>query len=257
MSHLAAYWRWIVSISMVLLLTPLSATPHHVVIRTAECATQQELEVQDGTPVTLVAEPKSGSRFLHWSDGTTANPYLLHVTSDTVIAAVFAPAPAVSRHILTLYADDCEDAHTLEVEDGKNVTLVATPQTGYTFSQWDDGNTTNPRIVTMNSDATYRALFTKQSSTGGGIPTYTVTIRNGSCTETTTRQFIEGAHLTMYATLDACGTFLQWSDGNTDNPRSVVVTDDAAYTAVFERKQYTVTATADNAEQGSVSITAE
>lgn len=258
MSHLAAYRRWILCLCMTLLLTPLCANQHHVVIRTAECATQQELEVQDGTPVTLVAEPKSGSRFLHWSDGTTANPYLLQVTSDTTIAAVFASAPAVSRHTLTLYADDCEDAHTLEVEDGKNVTLVANPQTGYTFSQWDDGNTTNPRIVSINADATYRALFTKQSSTGGGMPTYTVTIRNGSCSETTTRQFIEGAHLTMYATPDAtCGTFLQWSDGNTDNPRSVVVTGDATYTAVFERKQYTVTATADNAEQGSVSITAE
>lgn len=258
MPNLAVYRRWIVSISMVLLLTPLSATPHHVIISTSECATQQELGAQNGTLVTLVAEPQSGSRFLRWSDGTTANPYLLQVTSDTTIAAVFASAPAVSRHTLTLYADDCEDAHTLEVEDGKNVTLVANPQTGYTFSQWDDGNTTNPRIVSVNANATYRALFTKQSSTGGGIPTYTVTIRNGSCTETTTRQFIEGAHLTMYATPDAtCGTFLQWSDGNTDNPRSVVVTGDATYTAVFERNQYTITATADNAEQGSVSITAE
>lgn len=257
MPNLAVYRRWIVSISMVLLLTPLSATPHHVIISTLECATQQELDVQNGTPVTLVAEPQSGSRFLRWSNGETANPYLLQVSSDTTIAAVFASAPAVSRHTLTLYADDCEDAHTLEVEDGKNVTLVANPQIGYTFSQWDDGNTTNPRIVSINTDATYRALFTKQSSTGGGMPTYTVTIRNGSCSEATTRQFIEGAHLTMYATSDACGTFKQWSDGNTDNPRSVVVTGDATYTAVFERKKYTIIATADNAEQGSVSITAE
>lgn len=257
MPNLAAYRRWIVSISMVLLLTPLSATPHHVIISTLECATQQELDVQNGTPVTLVAEPQSGSQFLHWSDGTTANPYLLQITSDTAIAAVFAPAPAISRHTLTLYVDDCEEAHTLEVEDGKTVTLVATPKTGYTFSQWDDGNTTNPRIVSVNSDATYRALFTKQSSTGEGIPTYTVTIRNSSCSETTTRQFIEGTHLTMYATSDACGTFRQWSDGNTDNPRSVVVTGDATYTAEFTKEQYTITATADNDGQGSVSVTAE
>ncbi len=257
MQDFAAYRCWIVGISMALLLTPLSANSHHVVISTSECATQQELEVEEGTPMTLVAEPQSGSRFLRWSDGTTANPYLLQATSDTAIAAVFAPAPAVSWHTLTLYADDCEDAHTLEVEDGKTVTLVATPLTGYTFSQWDDGNTLNPRIVSVNADATYRALFTKQSSTGGGMPTYTVTIRNGSCAEATSRQFVEGAHLTMYATSDACGTFRQWSDGNTDNPRSVVVTGDATYTAEFTKVQYTVTATADNDGQGSVSVTAE
>ena len=257
MSHLAAYRRWIVYGWMALLLMPLSATPYHVVISTSECATQQELDVQNGTPVTLVAEPQSGSQFLHWSDGTTANPYLLQITSDTAIAAVFAPAPAVFRHTLTLYADDCEDAYTLEVEDGKTITLLATPKTGYTFAKWTDDNTDNPRIVVVNGDATYHALFIRRPSTGEGIPTYTVTIRNGSCSETTTKQFIEGAHLTMYATSDACGTFKQWSDGNTDNPRSVVVIGDATYTAIFERKQYTVTATADNTEQGSVSITAE
>ena len=257
MSYLATYRLWLLCLCMALLLTPLSAAPHHVVISTSECAKQQELEVQNGTPVTLVAEPQSGSRFLRWSDGTTANPYVLQITSDTAIAAVFAPAPAVSRHTLTLYADDCEEPNTLEVEDGKNVTLVATPQMGYTFSRWDDGNTSNPRIVAVNSDATYRALFTKQSSTGGGMPTYTVTFRNGSCSEATTRQFIEGAHLTMYATSDACGTFKQWSDGNTDNPRSVVVKGNATYTAEFIKEQYTVTVTADNDEQGSVSVTAE
>ena len=257
MSYLAAYRRWLLCLCMALLLTPLSAAPHHVIISTSECAAQQELEVQNGTPMTLVAEPQSGSRFLRWSDGTTANPYVLQITSDTAIAAVFAPAPAASRHTLTLYAEDCEDAYMLEVEDGKTVTLVATPLTGYTFSRWDDGSTSNPRIVSVSADATYRALFTKQSSTGGGMPTYTITVRNGSCSEATTRQFIERAHLTMYATSDACGTFKQWSDGNTDNPRSVVVTGDATYTAEFTKVQYTITATANNAEHGSVSVSAE
>lgn len=257
MSYLAAYRRWLLCLCMALLLTPLSATPHHVVISTSECATQQELEVQNGTSVTLVAEPQSGSRFLRWSDGTTANPYVLQITSDTVIAAVFAPAPAASRHTLTLYAEDCEVPHTLEIEDGKTVTLVATPLTGYIFSQWDDGITSNPRLVSVNADATYRALFTKQSSTGGGMPTYTVTVRNGSCSEATTRQFIEGAHLTMYATSDACGTFLRWSDGSTDNPRSITIEGDATYVAIFVKQQYTITATADNAGQGSVSVTTE
>lgn len=257
MSKLAAYSRWLLCLCLALPLLPLYAAPRRVVIRASECATQQELDIQDGTSVTLVAEPQSGSRFLRWSNGETANPYLLQVSSDTAVAAVFTPAPAVSRHTLTLYADDCEDANVLEIEDGKTVTLVANPQTGYTFSQWDDGNTTNPRIVTMNSDATYRALFTKQSSTGEGIPTYTVTIRNGSCAEATSRQFIEGAHLTLYATSDVCGTFKQWADGNTDNPRSVVVKGDATYTAEFTKEQYTITATADNNEQGSVSVSAE
>ena len=82
-------------------------------------------------------------------------------------------------------------------------------------------------------------------------------MKANGCSKTYSANHYYGDILSITATPDACGTFLQWSDGNTDNPRSVVVTGDATYTAVFERKQYTITATADNAEQGSVSITAE
>jgi len=183
----------------------------------------------------------------------------LYAESDTKTATLPASASSQSssKRTLTFYADDCKAPYTLEVEDGKTITLMATPQTGYTFAKWTDDNTANPRIVVVNGDATYHALFIRRPSAGEGIPTYTVTIRNGSCSEATTRQFIEGAHLTMYATSDACGTFKQWSDGNTDNPRSVIVKGDATYTAEFTKEQYTVTATADNDEYGDVTVTAE
>ena len=38
-------------------------------------------------------------------------------------------------------------------------TLTATPNECYRFSKWSDGNTDNPRIVTVNGDATYTAEF--------------------------------------------------------------------------------------------------
>lgn len=66
-----------------------------------------------------------------------------------------------------------------------------------------------------------------------------------------------GEQLTISATPNECYLFYNWSDGNTDNPRSITIEGDATYIAVFVKQQYTVTATADNAEQGSVSITAE
>ena len=45
-----------------------------------------------------------------------------------------------------------------------DVSLRATANEGYTFSQWNDGNTENPRTVNVNSDASYTATFTQ----GGG-----------------------------------------------------------------------------------------
>ena len=42
---------------------------------------------------------------------------------------------------------------------GATATLVATPNAGYHFVNWNDGNTDNPRIVTVTGNATYEATF--------------------------------------------------------------------------------------------------
>lgn len=52
-----------------------------------------------------------------------------------------------------------------EYAPGNTVTLTATPKKGCTFVGWSDGNTDNPRTVTVEGDATYRAQFIKSSYT--------------------------------------------------------------------------------------------
>ena len=42
---------------------------------------------------------------------------------------------------------------------GATATLTATPNMGYHFVQWQDGNTQNPRTITVTGDATYTATF--------------------------------------------------------------------------------------------------
>lgn len=42
---------------------------------------------------------------------------------------------------------------------GATATLTATPNMGYHFVQWQDGNTQNPRTITVTGDATYSATF--------------------------------------------------------------------------------------------------
>lgn len=50
----------------------------------------------------------------------------------------------------------------------------------------------------------------------------------------------EGNSVTLIATpKDGC-TFVGWSDGNTDNPRTIKVTGDATYIAQFTKSQYTI-----------------
>ncbi|MBR3945797.1 MAG: thiol protease/hemagglutinin PrtT [Bacteroidales bacterium] len=42
---------------------------------------------------------------------------------------------------------------------GQQVTISATANEGYRFTQWNDGNTENPRTITVTGNATYTAMF--------------------------------------------------------------------------------------------------
>jgi len=44
-------------------------------------------------------------------------------------------------------------------EEKTTATLTATANTNFKFVKWDDGNTDNPRTVTVVSDAIYKAIF--------------------------------------------------------------------------------------------------
>lgn len=46
-----------------------------------------------------------------------------------------------------------------------NITLKATPKDGYTFTGWSDGNTDNPRTITVNGNVTYVAQFSQSAYT--------------------------------------------------------------------------------------------
>ena len=49
------------------------------------------------------------------------------------------------------------------------VTLTATPNTGYDFVKWSDGNTDNPRTVVVTADAEYTAIFQRHVVDGTTI----------------------------------------------------------------------------------------
>ena len=57
----------------------------------------------------------------------------------------------------------------------ETATLTATAASGYVFSQWSDGVTDNPRQITVTSDMTLTAVFTKTSGgSTGGIGSFSV-----------------------------------------------------------------------------------
>lgn len=59
-----------------------------------------------------------------------------------------------------------------QYEAGETVRIWGTPEIGYQFDRWNDGNTENPRNITVNGDVTYTAYFktigSNPDTTGGG-----------------------------------------------------------------------------------------
>ena len=111
--------------------------------------------------------------------------------------------------------------------DGDTAVLTATPNEGYVFTGWNDGNTENPRTVTVTSDTVFTAIFTEAGTT----PTITVTVNDatmGSATYT-----MDGNTAVLTATPNEGYSFVIWNDGNTENPRTVTITSDTAFMAIF------------------------
>ena len=135
---------------------------------------------------------------------------------------------------------------------GTEVTLTAMANTGYVFSHWSDGLTTNPRTITVNGDANYTAYFI----TGGGGTMYTVTVVSenpllGSVAGGGT--YASGTVIQISATPSPNARFVSWDDGNADNPRMVIVTGDMTFVARFEAlPSYTITVVSANPTMGTV-----
>ena len=100
--------------------------------------------------------------------------------------------------------------------------------------RWNDNNTENPRTVTVTDNATYTATFEAIPATQ-----YTITVNSNNSAWGTVSgggTYEQGATATLTATPNSGYRFVRWQDNNTDNPRTVTVTDDASYTAYFEEE---------------------
>ena len=133
--------------------------------------------------------------------------------------------------------------------ENSQVTISATPNTGYHFVQWSDNDTHAVRTFTITSDVTLMATFAPN--------TYTVTVASndpamGTATVSGTGVFNYNAQATLTATPATGHHFLQWNDGDTHMVRTITVVSDTSFTATFAPNQYTVTATANDATMGNV-----
>ena len=208
-----------------------------------------EVETQSCEVATITATPNEGYEFTGWNDGNTENPRTVTVTSDTAFVAIFTEA--VSTPTITVTVNDATMGSATYTLDGNTAVLTATANEGYSFLTWSDGNTENPRTVSITSDTAFMAIFTEAVST----PTITVTVNDatmGSASYT-----LDGNTAVLTATPNEGYRFLTWSDGNTENPRTVTVTSDTTFMAIFTETETTptITLTVNDETMGSATYT--
>ena len=202
-----------------------------------------------GTTIHLTAHSNTGYTFTQWNDGNITNPRSVFVEGNATYTAVFTPL----QYEITTECDPVEGGTVTGAgtyDYGSTATLTATPNENYIFLCWSDGIASNPRNVTVTSNANYKALFHLN-----GTPQYTITVvANDTLLGTVTGSgtYPSGTTIDIEARPYSGAVFTSWDDGNTDNPRSVTVTQDMTFTAIFtEVETYLITVRPENPLQGS------
>ena len=193
----------------------------------------------------ISATTNHGYHFTQWSDGNTDNPRALQLTQDTTFTAEFA----INQYSITTTSSHSERGITQGdtiVNYLENVTISATANYGYHFTKWNDGNTETPRVVQVTDNKNYTAQFDKNIYK---IATYCNNNQMGSVNAPTSAEYLD--QVTISAIANHGYHFVQWSDGITDNPRTLVLTQDTTFTAEFAISQYSITVTSSHSERGT------
>ena len=106
-----------------------------------------------GSTITYPTLSKTGYTFAGWSTSATSMP-----DADLTITASWT----INQYTLTVESNNAEWGTVTgsgTYDYGTEVTITASPSTGFKFVEWNDGDTNPSRVVTVTADVTYTATF--------------------------------------------------------------------------------------------------
>ena len=142
------------------------------------------------------------------------------------------PTQIIKQYTLTASAGDGGSISTAggTFSQGTQVSITATPSSGYSFTGWSNGATANPLTVTLNSNTTITANFQVI------VNSYTLTVSAGEGGSVSSEggEYEEGTEVTITAIANGCQQFVSWSDGDIANPKTVSIDANKELSAQFE-----------------------
>ncbi len=128
--------------------------------------------------------------------------------------------------------------------------IEATANYGYHFDHWSNGSTANPDTIALIGDSSVTAFFAPNR--------YSLSVMSGNPDLGTANGGGEYDYLdTVVISTSATEHyhFVRWNDGNTDNPRQVVIECDTTFTAFFAIDTHTVHVETNDIARGMVEAT--
>lgn len=216
-------------------------------------------EYSAGQSCTVTAAASTGYTFTNWTEGgnvaSTNASYTFNVTGNRTLVANFAP----NTYSITATADPTAGGTVSGAgtyNHGASCTLTATANPGYTFVNW----TKNGNPVSTNASYTFTVTEVGEYVAHFQQQTYTITATANPAaggTVTGANTYNHGASCTLTATASTGYTFVKWTKNGTQvstNPSyTFTVTASEEYVAHFQLQTYTITATANPSNGGTVS----
>ena len=117
----------------------------------------------NNSTLVINAIANNGYTFSHWSDRDTNTQRTITITQDTNLIAYFTQIPVPWYNFEVMSEDTAKgtvQVVTQPTQENPLAIIVALPNAGYSFSRWSDGNTQNPRALTVTQDTILIAFFT-------------------------------------------------------------------------------------------------
>jgi len=181
-----------------------------------------------GANATVTATAEAGFTFLNWSDNgtivSTNSSYTLVMDVNHSITANFVPAWSITTSSLPVAGGTTTGGG--RVNDGGNVTLIATPNAGYTFVNWTEGGVAVSNAESYTFNATMDRALVANFTNGVVISSSASPVAGGSTSGG--GAVAVGSSVTVSATANAGYAFVNWTESGAQVSASASYTFTAA-----------------------------
>ena len=187
-----------------------------------------------GAEITLSATPDKGYHLKEWqviSGGVSIKDNKFTMPNNNVeIKAIFEkdapPTPTEYTVTVTTEVGGTASASPAKAAAGTEITLTATPNTGYHFKEWQviSGNVTikDDKFLMPDSNVEIKAIFEKDAPPTPTEYTVTVTSSGNGTASASPSKAVAGAEITLSATPDKGYHLKEWQ---VESPTGLVITN--------------------------------